>query len=88
MHLLFHTEPGRKDESDKEPGRGEGKQNVFSLKKKKKISHILHILRRGSVEKAFGEPRPTTQGLCLDPDLLTKLKRLAKKGPGVSLSWT
>lgn len=63
---------------------GEKENKMFSVKKK--ISHILHILRRASMEKAFGESQPTTQGLCLDPDLSMKLKRLAKKGPGASLS--
>lgn len=38
------------------------------------------------MEKAFGESQPTTQGLCLNSDLLMKLKQLAKKGLGVSLS--
>lgn len=84
MHLLFHMELSRKDRGDKRAWAGRGETKCFQLKKK--ISHILHILRRASMEKAFGESQPTTQELCLDSDLLMKLKQLAKKGPGVSLS--
>lgn len=81
MHLLFHTERGRKDESDKEYGAGRRNTKCFQIKKK--ISHILHILRRGSEEKVFGEPRPTALGLCLDHDLWRSSSDLLRKARGV-----
>lgn len=81
MHLLFHTEPGRKDESDKECGAGRRKTKCFQIKKKSLISYASseEVLWRRPSES----PGPQLRGFVWTLIYGRSLSNLLRKAWGV-----